>query len=87
MAPQTSASGQVNNATATPAPPTPTPPTQPSNAEDTNQIRMANFHQMVNGNFVVGNTTFTLSSSVSDCMSVQSYTQRSASKGNLWVGS
>eukprot|EP00957_Ditylum_brightwellii_P119239 9096453-Ditylum_brightwellii.AAC.1 len=42
---------------------------------------------MVNSNFVVRNTTFTLSSTVSDPMSVQSYAQRSASTGNLWVES
>eukprot|EP00957_Ditylum_brightwellii_P187727 14294696-Ditylum_brightwellii.AAC.1 len=87
MVPQLSASGQVNNATVTPATPTPTPPTQPSNAEESNQIRAARFLQMVNGNFVVKNTTFTLSSTVSDRMSVQSYAQRSASIGNLWVDS
>eukprot|EP00957_Ditylum_brightwellii_P171028 13019446-Ditylum_brightwellii.AAC.1 len=87
MAPQTSVSGQVNNATVTPATPTPIPPTQPSNAEESNQIRAANFLQMINGNFVVRNTTFTLSSTVSDHMSVQSYAQRSASTDNLWVDS
>eukprot|EP00957_Ditylum_brightwellii_P193228 14713019-Ditylum_brightwellii.AAC.1 len=87
MTPQTSASGQANNATVTPATPSPTPPTQPSNSEESNQIRAANFLQMVNSNFVVRNTTFTLSSTVSDRMLVQSYAQRSASTGNLWVDS
>eukprot|EP00957_Ditylum_brightwellii_P064495 4894392-Ditylum_brightwellii.AAC.1 len=87
MTPQTSASGQVNNATVTPATPTLTPPTQPSNSKESNQIQAANFLQLVNGNFVVRNTTFILSSTVSDRMSVQSYAQRSASTGNLWVDS
>eukprot|EP00957_Ditylum_brightwellii_P116219 8864814-Ditylum_brightwellii.AAC.1 len=87
MTPQASASGQVNNATITPATPTPTPPTQPSNSEEANQIRAENFLQIVNVNFVVRNTTFTLSSTVADRMSVQSYAQRSASTGNLWVDS
>eukprot|EP00957_Ditylum_brightwellii_P189728 14442535-Ditylum_brightwellii.AAC.1 len=75
MTPQASALGQVNNATVTPATPTPTPPTQPSNSEEANQIHAANFLQMVNGNFVVRNTIFTLSSTVADHMSVQSYAQ------------
>eukprot|EP00957_Ditylum_brightwellii_P081961 6232507-Ditylum_brightwellii.AAC.1 len=48
MAPQTSASDQASNATVTPAIPTPTPPTQPSNSKESNQIRAANFLQMVN---------------------------------------
>eukprot|EP00957_Ditylum_brightwellii_P038974 2946070-Ditylum_brightwellii.AAC.1 len=46
MTPQASASGQVNNAMVTSAAPTPTSPTQPSNSEEANQIRAANFLQM-----------------------------------------
>eukprot|EP00957_Ditylum_brightwellii_P020333 1534254-Ditylum_brightwellii.AAC.1 len=85
---------QVNNTTSTP---------QPANAmvtqqqtqndgaanpgQESNQIKVANFLQSANSNFVVRNTIFNLSSRVSERMSIQSYQQRTSYKGTLWIGS
>eukprot|EP00957_Ditylum_brightwellii_P169669 12914182-Ditylum_brightwellii.AAC.1 len=45
--------------------------------QESNQVRAANFLQLVNGNYVVRNSTFKLSSNTSDRMSVQSFKQQS----------
>eukprot|EP00957_Ditylum_brightwellii_P205199 15342769-Ditylum_brightwellii.AAC.1 len=60
---------------------------QPPTAQESNQIRAANFLQLSNRNYVVRNTTSQLSSHMSDRMSVQSYQQQSNYKGNLWIDS
>eukprot|EP00957_Ditylum_brightwellii_P067867 5151669-Ditylum_brightwellii.AAC.1 len=49
--------------------------------QESNQIRAANFLQLANVNFVMRkNTTFKLSSKVSDHMSIQSYKQQAGYK-------
>eukprot|EP00957_Ditylum_brightwellii_P211148 15365813-Ditylum_brightwellii.AAC.1 len=85
--PQAAQNAHTNNASTA-------PPTNPTNninlvpaLDESNEIRAANFLQLANGNFVVGKTSFQLSSSVSNRISVQSYTQRSKSKGLLWIDS
>eukprot|EP00957_Ditylum_brightwellii_P087387 6651994-Ditylum_brightwellii.AAC.1 len=55
--------------------------------QESNQVRAANFLQLVNGNYVVRNSTFKLSSNISDRMSVQSFKQQSNYKGYLWIDS
>eukprot|EP00957_Ditylum_brightwellii_P197320 15033239-Ditylum_brightwellii.AAC.1 len=45
--------------------------------QESNQVRAANSIQLVNGNYVVRNSTFKLTSNVSDRMSVQSFKQQS----------
>jgi hypothetical protein len=55
--------------------------------QESNQIRTANFLQLVNGNYAVRNSTFKLSSNLSDRMSIQSFKQQSNYKGNLWIDS
>eukprot|EP00957_Ditylum_brightwellii_P091438 6962400-Ditylum_brightwellii.AAC.1 len=55
--------------------------------QKSNQVRAANFLQLVNGNYVLRNSTFKLSSNLSERMSVQSFKHQSNCKGNLWIDS
>eukprot|EP00957_Ditylum_brightwellii_P172087 13101088-Ditylum_brightwellii.AAC.2 len=55
--------------------------------QEINQVRAANFLQLVNNNYVLRNSTLKLSSNIPDRMSVQSFQQQSNYKGNLWIDS
>ena len=60
---------------------------QPTNCtnQESNHVRAANFLQLANNNFVVGNTTFQLSFCVLERMSIQSFKQQSDYKRYLWI--
>eukprot|EP00957_Ditylum_brightwellii_P111440 8500052-Ditylum_brightwellii.AAC.1 len=55
--------------------------------QESNQVRAANCLQLDSGNYVVRNSTFKLSSYVSDTMPDQYIQQQSNYKGNLWINS
>ena len=54
---------------------------------ESNEKRAANMLQLENGNFVIQNATFKLSSRILDKMSVQSFKQQANCKGDLWIDS
>ena len=85
--PQADQKAQTNNVSATPSTDTLNAPNPVPAVEESNKIRATNFLQLANGNFVVSKTSFQISPKVADRMSVQSYTQRSKSKGLLWIDS
>eukprot|EP00957_Ditylum_brightwellii_P205701 15345032-Ditylum_brightwellii.AAC.1 len=58
-----------------------------STTNESNQVYAANLLQLANGNFVVRNTTFQLSTWVADRMSIQSFKQQANHKGSLWIDS
>eukprot|EP00957_Ditylum_brightwellii_P007555 571712-Ditylum_brightwellii.AAC.1 len=58
-----------------------------STANKSNQVHATNLLQLENGNFVVRNTTFQLSTHVADRISIQSFNQQSNHKKNLLIDS